>query len=243
MPPAIAPMQNGTTTDASANAAPKLRRSRVRNTVLRKAKLDPRSTIPNAAIVSGTNSVSVIEAYASGNPVHSTTKQKISHTWLASQTGPIEWSITSRGRSPRVAPPATRSQNPAPKSAPPKTAYSDDGEQQQHGDGGAHRHGHGVSIWGLDVGTARAVRHLVVVHVALAEPPAHLAQDEDRGDRQPDVEHGDDDERDPDTAVFGRCVLDRHLVVDDPRLPADLADDPAGFHRDDRRHAGHRGDA
>ena len=47
---------------------------------------------------------------------------KISHTWLASHTGPIEWSITSRGRSPRSAPPATRSQNPAPKSAPPKTA-------------------------------------------------------------------------------------------------------------------------
>ncbi len=138
MPPAIAPMQNGTTTDPSANAAPKLRRSRVRNTVLRKAKLDPRSTIPIAAIVNGTNSVSVIEAYASGNPVHSNTKQKISHTWLPSQMGPIEWSITSRGRSPRVAPPATRSQNPAPKSAPPKTAYSHDGEQQQHGDGGAH---------------------------------------------------------------------------------------------------------
>ena len=95
----------------------------MRNTVLRNAKLDPRSTMPSAANVSGTNNVSVIEAYASGNPVHSRTKQKISHTWLPSQMGPIEWSITSRGRSPRVAPPATRSQNPAPKSAPPKTAY------------------------------------------------------------------------------------------------------------------------
>ena len=45
-----------------AKAAPKLRRSRVRNTVLRNAKLDPRSTIPNAASVSGTNSVRVIDA-------------------------------------------------------------------------------------------------------------------------------------------------------------------------------------
>ena len=62
IPPATAPKQYGTSTEESANAAPKLRRSRVRKTVLRKAKLEPRSTIPNAAIVSGTNSVSVIEA-------------------------------------------------------------------------------------------------------------------------------------------------------------------------------------
>src|SRR6185436_13911058 len=70
--PATAPMQNGTSTDDRANAAPKLRRSRVRNTVLRKAKLEPRSTMPRAARARGTNTVRVIEAYASGNPVHST---------------------------------------------------------------------------------------------------------------------------------------------------------------------------
>ena len=62
MAPATAPKQYGTSTDEIANAAPKLRRSRVRNTVLRKAKLDPRSTMPNAARVSGTNRVRVIEA-------------------------------------------------------------------------------------------------------------------------------------------------------------------------------------
>ena len=89
---------------------------------MRNAKLAPRSTMPNAAIVSGTNSVRVIDAYASGKHVHSTTKTKISQTWFASQTGAIEWSITSRGRSPRCVPPATRSQNPAPKSAPPNMA-------------------------------------------------------------------------------------------------------------------------
>ena len=77
----------------AANAAPKLRRSRVRNTALRNAKLEPRSTMPSAASVSGTNSVSVIEANASEKPVHSTTRQKISQTWFASHTGPIEWSI------------------------------------------------------------------------------------------------------------------------------------------------------
>jgi hypothetical protein len=78
--------------------------------------------MPRAAMVRGTNSVRVIEAYASENEVHKTTKLKISQTWLASQTGPMERSMTARGRRPRSAPPAVRSQNPAPKSAPPKTA-------------------------------------------------------------------------------------------------------------------------
>ncbi len=62
MEPATAPMQYGTTTEAAAKAAPKLRRSRVRKTVLRKAKLDPRRTIPKAARARGTNRVRVIDA-------------------------------------------------------------------------------------------------------------------------------------------------------------------------------------
>ena len=62
MAPAIVPMQYGTSTDEAANAAPKLRRSRVRVTALRKAKPEPRSTMPNAASVNGTNTVRVIEA-------------------------------------------------------------------------------------------------------------------------------------------------------------------------------------
>ena len=78
--------------------------------------------MPRAARVSGTNSVSVIDANASGKPVQSTTSVKMSQTWLASHTGPIEWAMTARGRSPASAPPATRSQKPAPKSAPPNTA-------------------------------------------------------------------------------------------------------------------------
>ena len=80
--------------------------------------------MPSAANDSGTNSVSVIDANASENAVQSTTRQKISQTWFASHTGPIEWVITARGRWPRSAPPAMRSQNPAPKSAPPKSAYA-----------------------------------------------------------------------------------------------------------------------
>ena len=62
MPPAIAPMQYGTSTEDRANAPPKMRRFRVLTTALRNAKLAPRSTIPSAAMVRGTNSVSVIEA-------------------------------------------------------------------------------------------------------------------------------------------------------------------------------------
>ena len=120
--PATVPRQNGTSTDDDANAAPKLRWSRVRNTTLRNANDAPRRTMPSAAIVSGTNTVSVIAANTSGKPVHSTTSTKISQTWLASHTGPIEWSMIARGRSPFSAPPAVRSQNPAPKSAPPNSA-------------------------------------------------------------------------------------------------------------------------
>ena len=68
-----------------------------------------------------------------------TTKTKISQTWLASQTGPIECSIRARGRAPRSGPPAVRSQNPAPKSAPPNTAYAVSAEQQDDRDEVAHR--------------------------------------------------------------------------------------------------------
>ena len=57
-----------------------------------------------------------------GKPVQKITRTKISQTWLASQTGPIERLISPRTRAPRSAPPAVRSQNPAPKSAPPSTA-------------------------------------------------------------------------------------------------------------------------
>ena len=78
--------------------------------------------MPSAARLSGMNSVEKIASNADEKPVQSTTSTKISHTWLASQTGPIAQSISSRGRRPRSPPPASRLQKPAPKSAPPKTA-------------------------------------------------------------------------------------------------------------------------
>ena len=65
-----------------------------------------------------------------------------------------------------------------------------------------------------------------------AEPPAHSAQDEDRGDPHHEVQHDDCDEGDPDPGVGGGRVLDLHEPVDDPRLAADLGHDPAGLHAD-----------
>ena len=52
------------------------------------------------------NSVEKMASKAPENPVQSTTSTKISHTWLASQTGPIAQSTSSRGRRPRDPPPA-----------------------------------------------------------------------------------------------------------------------------------------
>ena len=59
---------------------------------------------------------------ATGNAVQAMTRQKMSQTWLASQTGLIERWTSPRTRPPRCAPPAVRSQKPAPKSALPRTA-------------------------------------------------------------------------------------------------------------------------
>ena len=56
-------------------------------TASRRAKRAPRRTMPRAAILSSTNRVSVIEAYASGNDVHGIMEMKINRTWLASHAG------------------------------------------------------------------------------------------------------------------------------------------------------------
>ena len=70
--------------------------------------------MPAAASDIGRISVDMIEANACGKAVQSTTSAKISQTLFASQTGAIAWSISARGRAPRRAPPAVKSQKPAP---------------------------------------------------------------------------------------------------------------------------------
>src|SRR5262245_28467654 len=118
--PTTVPMKNGVSSDETPNSTWATRRPRTPGAVLWNANPEPRSTIPKAARQSGMNSVEKIASNAAENPVQRTTSTKINHTWLASQTGPIAQSISSRGRLER----ANRLQNPAPKSAPPNTAYA-----------------------------------------------------------------------------------------------------------------------
>ncbi len=121
-PPIAAPRKNGTSTDENAKTAPSTRASRIVPAWPRKANAVPRKMIPIAARNSGIDSVEKIEPNTTGNAVHMITSTKISQTWLASQTGLIDHCTIPRIRAPRCAPPAVRSQNPAPKSALPSTA-------------------------------------------------------------------------------------------------------------------------
>ena len=123
MAPTTVPMKNGVRIELSPKISPAASRPRARRAVWWNANPDPRSTMPRAASVSGMNRVEKIASNAGEKPVQRTTRTKISQTWLASQTGPIAESIIWRGRRPRSPPPASRLQRPAPKSAPPKTAY------------------------------------------------------------------------------------------------------------------------
>ena len=237
MPPAMAPCSTARAR-TSANAAPKFRRSQVRNTVLRNAKLDPRSTMPRAARVKRDEQrqrdrrVGLWEA----GPQHD--EEKISHTWLASHTGADRVVDHLAGRSP-AAPPATRSQNPAPKSAPPKTAYAVTARTAaarrprcscRHPS--ARRPG-AMSARGRTARRGRSTvrsrnRRLILRRMSTVVTAS------------PSTEHDDGDERDPHAGVGGRRVLDLHQVVDDPGLPADLADDPAGLHREHAAIPAHR---
>ena len=185
------------------------------------------------------NSVEKIASNADGKPVQSTTSTKISQTWLASQTGPIAQSISSRGRRPRSPPPASRLQRPAPKSAPPKTAYIVAPIHEDDGDGvrAAHREPLRGDSRGRRPCPGRTARRR---RPAVLAPPAprHRPQRDDQRRAERGVERHDRGERDPDAA----CVRDRvrraHDVVDDPRLAPDLGHDPAALQRDHRGHAG-----
>src|SRR5919197_484599 len=80
--------------------------------------------IPMPAMKSGIDSVDVIDANAVGNAVQQITSTKTSQTWLVSQTGPIAWCACSRISFARSPWPPQSCQKPAPKSAPPSTAYA-----------------------------------------------------------------------------------------------------------------------
>ncbi len=87
----------------------------------RKAKAEPRSTMPMSMTHIGTNSAVRMSAKAGGKAVNSTTTTSTSQTLLASQIGPMARAISARW-APARGPKASRSHTPAPKSAPPVRA-------------------------------------------------------------------------------------------------------------------------
>ena len=93
------------------------------------------------------NSVEKIASNASENAVQSTTRTKISQTWLASQTGPIAQSISSRGAPAALAAAGDQAQNPAPKSAPAEHRVERHADPEHAGDGvgAAHRGSSGTA--------------------------------------------------------------------------------------------------
>src|SRR5690606_15267075 len=127
----------------------------------------------------------VIDSNASGNAVQSTTREKINHTWFASHSGPIDRSMSARGRSPRSAPPATRSQNPAPKSAPARTAYALIPANSTIAPASSTDGLLLLLVRPVGLGVARAVGGVVVDELVLPSiPPGHAPQHEDHGRRQ-----------------------------------------------------------
>ena len=88
--PTAAPSANGASSDATANSVSILASSRSERPAERSAYAAPRKMIPIPAANNGIESVEAIEPNAIGYAVQNTVRTKISHTWLASQTGAIE---------------------------------------------------------------------------------------------------------------------------------------------------------
>src|ERR1700750_151822 len=131
--------------------------------------------------------------------------------------------MSARGRRPRSALPATRSQNPAPKAAPANTAYAVIPRKRTTATASTTDRLRCAFLGKL----ARTVRHFAVVERVLApEATAQVAQHEDRGGPEADVQQHDRDERDPHAFVPGRALGHLHVVVHDPRLATHLGHDP-----------------
>ena len=146
-------MQNGTSTEEIANAPPKIRRKRSVVTDLRNAKLAPRRTMPRAAMVSGTNMVSQIEAYAvgEGRPGHDEDEDQPDVVGLPDGT---DRALDDGPR--RRAPLLRAAGRQVPEAGAEVRAAQDgvrrEGEQQHDRDDGAHGAGSTVSGGSLRVG-------------------------------------------------------------------------------------------
>ena len=118
--PATAPNMNGAMRLAAPNSRLSMARARAGVPGLaRRPSAALRSTIASSAIVSGASSAVPRAEKAAGKAEKRIVIEKISQTWLASQTGPIVAAIAWRSAS-RL--PASRSRMPAPKSAPANRA-------------------------------------------------------------------------------------------------------------------------
>src|ERR1700733_10472778 len=88
--------------------------------------------IPTAAMNRITDRVEPIDPKATGYEVHATVMTKISHTWLASHTGPMArcaWSRTCPAPNPF---PAVSSQKPAPEVGAAEHGVHDQADQHEH---------------------------------------------------------------------------------------------------------------
>ncbi len=120
---------------------------------LRNANAEPRAMTPSATSVSGMYSVEEMAANSGGNAVHISTSTKISQTWLASQTGPMECSIRAPARRARRAPPGQQVPDPGPEVGPAEQGVG--GHRRPHDGQDGQRHGY-LSIRTLRRPCARA---------------------------------------------------------------------------------------
>ena len=81
----------------------------------------------------------MIEPKAAGNAVQQTTSTKISQTWLASQTGPIEWCACSRIALPRAAAAEQRARSRAEVRPAEHRVGGQPDEDQDSGSSASHR--------------------------------------------------------------------------------------------------------
>ena len=184
------------------------------------------------------NSVEKIASNAVEKPVQSTTSTKISQTWLASQTGP-DRPVDQLARAPAALAAAgdagsrsrrrsrrrrTRRRASRPTSSTTATASAlliarPPAERRRR------------------TRPARRARRSSAL-VGLAPAPRHRPQRDHERRAQQRVEQRARAMNVTQTPLGLRDrVLGAHHVVDDPRLAADLGDDPAALERDDRRHA------
>src|ERR1700749_5309137 len=90
IPPSAAPSANGARIEDSEKIVSIVPASRGVSAPARSAYVAPRKMIPMAATNSARPRVEAIDPNAFGYEVENTVSTKMSHTWLASHTGPIE---------------------------------------------------------------------------------------------------------------------------------------------------------